>query len=68
MEVSSQLHGPAALSSASIGYEAGWASEPFLVDVEKNLSSTEIRTPGLWDGQPATSRYTDREIKWLDLR
>jgi hypothetical protein len=28
MEVSGQLHAPAALSLVPIGYEAGWAPEP----------------------------------------
>jgi hypothetical protein len=63
MEVSNQLHAPAALPvgkepPASKGYEAGWAPEPVWTRQkrEKSLASCGNYTPAV---QPIARRYTD---------
>jgi hypothetical protein len=61
MEVSGQLHGPAALPSVPTGQEAGWAPEPIwtLWSREKSLSPNGNRNQAL---QPVARQYTDRAI------
>jgi hypothetical protein len=66
MEVSGQLHAPAALPQGkqlplAIVYEAAWAQEQvwMLWRREKSLSHTENRTPIPRSCSPLLSRYID---------
>jgi hypothetical protein len=63
MEVSGELHAPAAVQSGNeppipIGYEAGWASESvwMLWSKEESLASAENQTPAVC---PVARHYTD---------